>query len=93
MVTVTVKFMNIARQRAGVGIVEFTSRESRLRFVLKEIADAYRIVDIIFTDRGEVRPWARVLVNGRSHEFVDGLDTELHNGDRIALIYPYTENF
>jgi molybdopterin converting factor small subunit len=93
MVTVTVKFMSIARQRAGVGVVEFTSRESRLRFVLKEIADAYRIADIIFTERGEVRPWARVLVNGRSHEFVDGLDTELHNGDRIALIYPYTENF
>lgn len=93
MITVTVKFMSIARQRVGVGVVEFTSRESRLRFVLKEIAGAYRIADIIFTERGEVRPWARVLVNGRSHDFVDGLDTKLHNGDSIALIYPYTENF
>jgi molybdopterin converting factor small subunit len=93
MVTVTVKFMSIARERAGLGVVEFTSRESRLRFVLKEIAGTYRIGDIIFTERGEVRPWARVLVNGRSHEFLNGLDTELRNGDRIALIYPYADNF
>jgi molybdopterin converting factor small subunit len=93
MVTITVRFMSIARQRAGVGTVEYTSRESKLRFVLKEIAGAYRITDIIFNQSGEVRPWARVLVNGRSHEFVNGLDTELRKGDSIALIYPYADNF
>jgi molybdopterin converting factor small subunit len=93
MVTVTVKFMSVARQRAGAGVVKFTCRASKLRFVLKEIAEAYRIADIILTERGEVRPWARVLVNGRSHEFLGGLDTELHDGDNVALIYPYTENF
>jgi len=93
MVTIIVKFMSIIRQRAGVGVVEFTSRESRLGFVLKEITGAYRIADFFLNERGEVGPWAWVLVNGRSHEFVDGLDTELRNGDSVALIYPYTENF
>ena len=69
----TVKFMSIARQRAGIGTVEFSSSEHRLRDVLKEIVDSYRLSDIILTESGEVRPWARVLVNGRSHQFVGGI--------------------
>jgi molybdopterin converting factor small subunit len=93
VITITVKFMSIARQRAGVSAAEFTSHESKLRLMLKEIAEAYRITNIILTEGGEVRPWARVLVNGRSHVFVGGLDTELHNGDCVALVYPYAENF
>jgi molybdopterin converting factor small subunit len=93
MIRITVKFMSVARQRAGVGVVEFTSQASKLGDVLKAIVASYRIGDIILTDRGEVRPWARVLVNGRSHEFIGGLDVVLHDGDSLALIYPYTENF
>jgi molybdopterin converting factor small subunit len=90
---ITVKFMSVARQRAGTGLVEFTCRASNLREVLRAILGLYRIADIILTETGEVRPWARVLVNGRSHELVGGLDVELHDGDSVALIYPYTENF
>ena len=92
-IKITVKFMSIVRQRAGAGVVEFTCRESKLKDVLREIVNSYRVADIILEENGEVRPWARVLVNGRSHEFVGGLDVELHNGDSVALIYPYTENF
>ena len=60
---------------------------------MKRIVSAYNLGDIILAGDGSVKPWARVLVNGRSHELVGGLDLELHNGDSIALIYPYTENF
>ena len=93
LVKLTVKFMSIARQRAGLGSVEFMSSGSKLRDVLKEIVDSYHIADIILTEDGEVRPWARVLVNGRAYEFLRGLNTELHDGDTLAVIYPYTENF
>ncbi len=93
MVKLNVRFMSIARMRAGVGSVEFQSAGRTLREVLKEAVDKYGLADIILTDNGEVRPWARVLVNGRSHQFVGGLEALLKDGDRIALIYPYTENF
>ncbi len=93
MVKLTVKFMSMARQRAGTGTVEFASSGNRLRDALREIVNEYGIADIIFTENGDVRPWARVLVNGRPQQFLGGLDDELHDGDRIALIYPYTENF
>ncbi|HXZ90010.1 MAG TPA: MoaD/ThiS family protein [Candidatus Dormibacteraeota bacterium] len=92
-IKIIVKFMSIARLRAGVGVVEFSSQESKLRDVLKAIVASYSIGDIILTEEKEVRPWARVLVNGRSHEFVGGLDVELRSGDSVTLIYPYTENF
>ena len=35
------------------------------------------------------RPYARVLVNGRFNELLDGFDTELEDGDRVALVNPF----
>jgi molybdopterin converting factor small subunit len=93
MVRLIVKFMSIARQRAGAASAEFFSTNDRLGDVLKEIVNRYKIADIILSEGGDVRPWARVLVNGRSQQFMGGLGAQLRDGDRIALIYPYTENF
>ena len=93
MVTVIVKFMSIVRQRAETGTIEFTSSSVHLRDVLREIVETYKLADIILDTDGEVRRWARVLVNGRSQQYVGGLNMVLHDSDRIALIYPYAENF
>jgi molybdopterin converting factor small subunit len=35
------------------------------------------------------RAYARVLVNGRFNEHLDGFDTALADGDRVALAYPF----
>jgi len=93
MVRIIVKFMSIARQRAGTGRIEIIASVPKLRVVLGDIAEKFRIRDIIFTETGEVMPWARVLVNGRSQEFVGGLDLELREGDTLALVYPYADTF
>lgn len=37
----------------------------------------------------QTRAYARVLVNGRFNESLDGLDTRLDDGDRVALVYPF----
>jgi len=89
MVNVTVKFMGIPRQRTGIGRSEFNASESTLREVLKEIGKFYNVTDIMLTNSGDVKPYARVLVNGRSFQFVGGMNAELHEGDAIALIYPW----
>ena len=89
MVKVIVKFMGMPRERTHVGQVEFASSKSSLRDVLNEAADFYRIADVILTEKGDVKPYARVLVNGRSYQFVGGMDAQLHDGDAIALIYPW----
>jgi len=66
MVRIIVKFMSIARQRAGTGRIEIEvmTPVSKLRFVLSDIVEKFGISDIIVTETGEVKPWARVLVNG-----------------------------
>jgi len=93
MVRITVKFCSLIRRRAGIGQAEFRSSDPKLRVVLSSVLDRYEIKDLILTESGEIRSWARVLINGRSHDFVGGLDLELHDGDRLALIYPYADNF
>lgn len=37
----------------------------------------------------QTRAYARVAINGRFNEHLDGFDTELHDGDRVALMYPF----
>jgi molybdopterin converting factor small subunit len=37
----------------------------------------------------QTRTYARVTVNGTFNEHLDGLDTELEDGDRVALMYPF----
>ena len=37
----------------------------------------------------QTRAYARVMVNGRFNEHIDGLDTRLADGDRVALVYPF----
>jgi len=89
MVSVIVKFMGIPRQRTRMGSAEFKSSGGKLKEVLKEITEFYNIGDVIFTEIGDVRPYARVLVHGRSFQFIGGMDAEVHEGDAIALIYPW----
>ena len=93
MVRVIVKFLSVLHQHAGIGRIEFIASVPKLRAILDEIVERYSIRSIIFTDLGEIKPWVRVLVNGRSHELVGGLDSTIHDGDTIALVYPYADNF
>ncbi|ELZ16476.1 hypothetical protein C477_15630 [Haloterrigena salina JCM 13891] len=37
----------------------------------------------------QTRPFARVCINGRFNEHFEGFETELEDGDRVALIYPF----
>jgi molybdopterin synthase sulfur carrier subunit len=39
----------------------------------------------IFDDSGRLRSDVKVLRNGRNVVFLEGLDTELDNGDKIAI--------
>lgn len=36
-----------------------------------------------------IRRYARVLINGRFNEHLEGFDTELADGDRVSLLYPF----
>ena len=37
----------------------------------------------------QTKPYARVLVNGKFNEVLDGFDTTIEDGDRVSLVYPF----
>lgn len=37
----------------------------------------------------QTRSFARVAINGQFNEHLDGLNTELADGDRVSLMYPF----
>ncbi|MFB6102439.1 MAG: pterin cluster protein [Haloplanus sp.] len=37
----------------------------------------------------QTKPYARVLVNGKFNEVLDGFDTKIADGDRVSLVYPF----
>ena len=84
-----VKFIGIPRQRTRKYSIQFVSVTSKLSDLLEEVVEAYDLGDILLTETGQVRPYVRILVNGRSFQFVGDMDTELHDGDTLALIYPW----
>jgi sulfur-carrier protein len=42
----------------------------------------------LFDDHGQIRPDLVILRNGRSIVFLGGLDTELNDGDAVAIFLP-----
>lgn len=93
MVRITVRFLSTVRLLSGTAGAELTFSSNILGDVILEIIERYHIRDAILTEEGRVRSWARVLVNGRSQEFVGGMGLVLSDGDRIVLVYPYAEAF
>jgi len=37
----------------------------------------------------QTKPYARVLVNGKFNEVLDGFDTRIEDGDRVSFVYPF----
>lgn len=94
MVSITVKFMSMVREKTGMYRAEFTTPSTRLYDVVREVVEKYGIEDLILTEKGTIRPWARVMLNGRSQDLSEDADIKLKEGDVIALVYsfPYHEN-
>ncbi|WP_248896877.1 MoaD/ThiS family protein [Haloplanus halobius] len=37
----------------------------------------------------QTKPFARVMVNGKFNEVLDGFDTKISDGDRVSFVYPF----
>jgi MoaD family protein len=72
--------------------MEFSVKEKvTVGKVLERLSKRYgkSFVEYVFDERtGEVKGFLQFLVNGRSASTQRGLDTELSNGDVLAIIPP-----
>ncbi|MEM2104944.1 MAG: ubiquitin-like small modifier protein 1 [Candidatus Bathyarchaeia archaeon] len=90
---VSVRFFTSLRELTG-------KREETLEFpddervtvdvVLKCLAERYGkgFVDYVYDAGGEVKGFLQFIVNGRSVSTLKGLETELSDGDVLAIIPP-----
>ena len=88
---ISVRLFTILRELASEGtvVLEFGGKVS-VRDVLGKLVERYGRVfgDYLFGEGSEVREQLQLLVNGRSVDLLEGLDTLLGDGDELAIIPP-----
>jgi MoaD family protein len=89
-----VRFFTSLREITGKREETLEFRDSKkvtLDMVLKRLAERYgkSFVEYVYDSKtGEVKGFLQFLVNGRSTSPLDGLSTELADGDVLAIIPP-----
>lgn len=76
---------------AWAGTKEAFVEADTLGELLARVQLEYRLEDRIL-DGARTKPWTRVLLNGRDASLLDGLETRLSPGDRVALVFPFMES-
>jgi len=59
-----------------------------VRDALNLVCNTYEKRSRIFDQSGEIKPDINILKNGRHTKFLDGIETLLEDGDRIAIFPP-----
>jgi len=86
---VNVRLLGIFKEAFGSGQVSLRTRTPRkLREVIMKIAESSPELGHVLIDHEllDPRPNAVLLVNGKEISVLDGLDTEIKDGDQIVLI-------
>jgi molybdopterin synthase sulfur carrier subunit len=89
-----VRFFTHLREITGKReeILEFPEGDAvTLDLVIRKLAERYGkdFIEYVYEGKGgKVRDFLQFLVNGRSISTLNGLDTELTNGDVVAIIPP-----
>ncbi len=88
---VAVRFFTVLREITGKREVEIeTPNAINIQDVLNHLSKLYgsRFVDYVFDEKGSPRGYLQFLVNGRSATTLQGFETTLKDGDRVAIIPP-----
>ncbi|GAI13636.1 unnamed protein product [marine sediment metagenome] len=86
---IKVKFFATFREvfSGEVKEIELDNR-SNVQDLLNLLCDSPQRSQEIFDDSGNIKRYVRVLKNGRRVQFLDGLRTELGEGDVVAMFPP-----
>ena len=86
---VDVNLLGVFKKAYGKGELSLRLKGKRkLAAVVQEIAEASGELGRVLIDPelGDPRPNAVILVNGKEISVLDGLETEINDGDEIVLI-------
>jgi len=88
---IEVKFFTSLREITGEKVEEVQLRgiltvEELLTKLSAKYGREFR--EYIYNEKGKVHPYLSILVNGKSTNVLKGLDTEIKEGDTIAILPP-----
>ncbi|MBE3596119.1 MAG: MoaD/ThiS family protein [Hydrogenibacillus sp.] len=84
-----VKLFANFRDICGTKVIEVEPEGSRVRDLLGALSARHPAMrEELFQPDGSLRPFVQILINGRNIAFARGLDTEVEEGDEIALFPP-----
>lgn len=92
MRTVRVKFANHFRARTGVKEVMINFEGEDLRALVHQLVEDFDIEDLLVED-GEIRPYVRVVINGRYSALLGGWDAPIPDQSTIVLLGSYVIAF
>ena len=81
-------FGNLQRVFQEKGKKVELSRAPHVRSLLGILCSSQEFRRELFNDNGDIRPDLTILRNGRNIVFLSGLDTELNDGDTVAIFHP-----
>lgn len=88
---VKVKFFTSLREITGKKEEEIQlPRTIRVKELLVSLSEKYgkEFTDYLYDERGKVQTYIQILVNGRGINVLQGFETELKEGDTIAIFPP-----
>ena len=89
MATVTVKFFATVREVTGIRSIEMSAND--IRDVLDQLKKKYgkKFLDTVIDEKsGDLKQFYSMMVNGKRIELLDNYDTNLADGDAVALFPP-----
>lgn len=86
---IKVKFFGPFREVFGSQEKEVElEKEANIQDLLDLLCDSHRRRQEIFNRSGELRPFIKILKDGRLIGFLDGVQTKLTEGDVVAMFPP-----
>lgn len=88
-ITVTIKSFATLREVMDARIRMELPKGATIRLLLAELTERYEGLDeMLFATPETLRDLINILKNGRNIHFLAGLDTQLEDGDLIAIFPP-----
>jgi molybdopterin synthase sulfur carrier subunit len=86
LTNVTVKFTAQFRARVGIVQTEFRFNGSTLQQFIPALLQEFEIADLLMSN-GELKPYTRVVIDGRFSDLIGGWDAPIQDGSMVVLLY------
>lgn len=87
---IRVRSFAMIREAIGANVEVELEEGARIKDLLNELTRGYgeSFSKLVLDEGGGLRPYVKVLLNGRDIEFLNKLETGLKDGDEVALFPP-----